>query len=224
MEPEIPEDYSLIKWIVVLGICLIVIAGASAYILANPESLYSLFGWKTSKSVPAPITTVNGASVSPHEQAPHTKHYTNIFFEFDYPDNFTITNESVVTTHEGDNTKKDTFGSTEITLTASSSANESYEIKITSVQNSEHTSALDETIKAKNDFFARPDRGANDSYQDITVSNHSAYKYFSNGKVHVGIPSDNLNYAFEITWIDEHGVRGIANSYLGVLEDSFTPK
>lgn len=222
MEPETPNDYSLITWIVVLGICLIVISGASAYVLANPDSLFALFGKKAPAPV-APVTVVNGTPTTSHEQSAHTKHYANIFFEFDYPDNFTISSESVGTKHVADGTQQDTFGSTEILLTSASSS-EVYTMKITSRENTEHLSTLDTTIKVKENFFSRPDRGPNDSYQDITVQDHSAYKYFSTELIHVGIPSDNLNYSFEITWVKESGVRGIANNYLGVIEDSFTIK
>jgi len=221
MDETTQQEHSLITWVVALGILLIVVVSASAYVIANPESFYSLFGGKAPEV--QPVTAVNGTPVVTHEQPANTKHYTNTFFEFDYPEAFTITDELVNATRTPDGVPIERFGSATITLTATTSDGV-YTLHITSEVNTDHQSISDAALMAKNAFSARPDRGANDSFQDITIGDQPAYKDFTGNRIHLGIPSLNLNYSAEMLWGTQGGTRSTANNYLGVIEDSFKPK
>ncbi len=212
---------SLVTWVVVVGTLLVIIAAASGYVIANPESLYELFGAKA--PVTTPITNVNGPAPVVHTQPAHTKHYSSIFFEFDYPENFSITSELINATRTEDGNSRELFGSAVVILTATGTDG-TYTLKINSEVNSERIGVEEASSKAKESFGARPDRGANDSFQNITVVDRPGYKYFTEGKIHIGIPTMNLNYATEITWDTVSGTRATANGYIGTLEDSFTVK
>ena len=216
------HEHSLITWVVAVGIVLVVVFAVSGYIIANPESLYRVFGGKQPAAA-VPVTAVNGtAAAAQHEPAPHTKHYANIFFEFDYPENFVITDELVNATRDTAGTTE-VFGSAHVTLSATGTDGV-YRIHVTSRVGAQHKSVAQKVSEAKQEFFIRPDRGPNDSYQDITVTGKQAYKNFTSGYISIGIPTDNLNYSAEIDWDPQTGARGTANSYLGILEDSFIEK
>ena len=210
-------------WIVSAGIFLVVTMSAAGYIIANPESLYRLFGGSAPKT--APVAIENGSPERPTErvQPPHTKHYANLFYQFDYPEEFTVTDEIVNARRTADGGKEDAFGTTEVTLTATTSEG-TYVIKVGSALNADHADPANAALAAKTAFAARPDRGPNDSFQDITIGVLPAYKDFTTGRIHIGIPSDYLNYSAEIVWKADQGVKGVANSYLGVFEDSFATK
>lgn len=214
------QESSLITWVVIIGILLTIIVAVSAYVIANPESTAQLFGHKTLNI--KPVVSTNGETTTPeHLQPPHTKHYANIYFEFDYPDNFTVTDE-LINKKRTENGDEEEFGSTEITLTATSTEG-TYVMKISSLSNAEHTSNAQLTKNAKEEFFSRTNNGANDSFQDITVIDRPGYKYFTAGHIHLGIPTEILLYSADITWDPSIGA-STANSYLGVIEDSFVLK
>lgn len=221
MEQEAHER-SLITWVIVLGVLLVIVVGASGYVIANPEGLYRLFGGKVPTTV-QPITTVNGPAPVLPVRAANTKHYENIFFEFDYPENFVITDELVNATRTSSGDTLEVFGSANVILTATGTDG-AFTIRVFSEVNADHTGVAEASAQAKEAFSTREGRGANDSFQDITIVSRAAYKYFSDGHIHLGIPTLNLNYSAEITWDTQSGVRSTANNYLGVLEDSFIVK
>lgn len=215
------HGHSLVTWIVVVGTLLVVIAATSGYVIANPERLYGLFGSKAPTT--APIANVNGPAPAVHTQPAHTKHYSSIFFEFDYPENFSVVSELINATSTADGNTRELFGSAVVILTATGTDG-TYTLRINSEVNSERIGVEEASSKAKESFGARPDRGANDSFQNITVVDRPGYKYFTEGRIHIGLPTMNLNYATEITWNSVIGSRAVANGYIGVLEDSFTVK
>lgn len=221
MEQE-SQERSLITWIVVLGILLVVVVGASGYVIANPESIYKLFGG-TVPPAAEPVKVVNGLSTTVHTQPANTKHYANIFFEFDYPSNFVITSELVNATRTASGSTEERFGSAEVILAATGTG-ATYTLRVVSAVNSDHMSVEDASRTAKEAFSSRPDRGANDSFQDITVVDRPAYKDFTDGSINIGVPTGNLNYSIEMTWDPALGVRSTANNHIGILEDSFTVK
>lgn len=216
------QNSSLITWIVVVGIFLVVVISGSAYVIANPESIYRLFGGTTPVAT-APVVAMNGPAPV-HEQTAHTKHYANIFYEFDYPDTFTITSELVNSTHAGDGTPVTQFGSSEIVFTTASTSDEHYTLRITSLVNANHRSPVDAVKDAEATFNSRPERGANDSFQDISSGDVPAYKEFTAEHIYVGIPTQNLNFTLEMLWGTSTGVKSTGNNYLGIIEDSFTAK
>lgn len=221
MEQETKER-SLITWIVVLGVFLVIVVGASGYVIANPESLYELFGGTTPPPT-QPVKAVNGPVATVHTQPANTKHYASIFFEFDYPANFVVTSELINATKTPSGGTEERFGSAEVILSATGTG-ATYTLRVTSTVNADRTSVEDASRRAKESFSSRPDRGANDSFQDITVVDRPAYKNFTSSSINIGIPTGNLNYYAEMTWDPASGVRSTANNYIGVLEDSFTAK
>lgn len=222
MEQEAHER-SLITWVVGLGVLLVIVVGASGYVIANPESMYRLFGGTVPIAAKDPVKAVNGPVAVIKEQPAHTKHYASIFFEFDYPENFVIVSELINATRTPSGESSELFGSAEVLL-SSTGTDATYTLRVTSTVNQGRISVEDASRIAKDAFSSRPDRGANDSFQDITVIDRPAYKNFTGDRIHIGIPTGNLNYAAEMTWDPAFGVRSTANNYLGIIEDSFTVK
>lgn len=221
MEQE-SHERSLIAWVVGLGVLLVIVVGASGYVIANPESMYRLFGG-TVPTAKEPVKVVNGPVAVIHEQPAHTKHYASIFFEFDYPENFVIVSELINATRTPTGESMELFGSAEVLLVATGTTG-TYSLRITSTVNTYHVSVEEASRIAKEAFSARPDRGANDSFQDITVVDRPAYKNFTEDRIHIGIPTGNLNYSVEMAWDPALSMRSTANNYLGTIEDSFTAK
>ncbi len=213
---------SLLAWVVGTGIALVLTVGASGYIIANPGLLSGLFGEEPAPV--SPVTSANGSPPAPPRvPAPHTKHYENMFFSFDYPEEFAIESELTNVAIDENGGRIDAFGSSEITLVATGDASP-YRIKVTSRLNKDHRDPALTTMDARESFSARPERGPNDSFQDITVGLLPAYKDFSSGRIHIGVPSSYLDYDVEIVWSEGSGQKSTANSLLGAIEDSFSPR
>ena len=91
---------ALIIWLIVFGVTLILVVGGAAYFLSAPS---------------APVVTTNGSAGATNgsgmagnnsSRESGTKwqkgHYANLFYEFDYPDIFKITRETVISDHSVD--------------------------------------------------------------------------------------------------------------------------
>ena len=221
MEPEIHNDHSFITWLVTIGILLVIIVSVSTYVIANPDGLSGLFGGK--KHLATPIVELNGSPNPVIARLPHTKHYSNIFFEFDYPEIFSITSEHVNTAHTVNEGGKDQFGVAEVVLQATGTDGV-YTIRVTSEANYSHIDYFQAEKSAKELFSSRPEKGPNDSFQNVTVGSQPAYKELSSDTIRLILPTENLNYFAEIHWPVSTGVRGIASGFLGIIEDTLITK
>lgn len=215
------HESSLITWVVVIGIILTLIMAAGAYIVANPESIARVFGRKVAAI--KPVASANGATTNTARIQPaHTKHYANAFIEFDYPENFIITSELINKNKTQEGGTVDAFGHTEVILTATGTEG-IYTLRIASVVNTDQSNAEQIIKNAKGDFFSQPNHGMNDSFQDITVIDRPGYKYFTEGHIRLGVPTEVLLYSADIIWDPTVGA-STANTYLGIIEDSVVLK
>jgi hypothetical protein len=95
---EQQTGHSPILWVIVSGIVFVLSACCFTFVALHPEVLSSLFeksGGGTGAIPPVSPSNGNQASKEERTAAPHTRHYSNAFLSFDYPESFTVTGERV---------------------------------------------------------------------------------------------------------------------------------
>lgn len=214
------NNNALIIWLIVFGIALILGVAGAAYFLSAPS---------------APIIASNGSSSATTQSASGNNaadgarwekgHYANIFYEFDYPNIFKITHESVTSDHLSDANGKDQFGVTQVTLSGTGGASTGgYEITVTTSPNDKMMAPEQLIADAKGTFFANTNHGQGDAFQQVSIAGKDAYKIYSQNTIIIGIPTGNLIHELRIAWIGTTGSADAANEYISALTESYTLK
>ena len=218
---ESMESHSntLITWLIIFGVVLILSVGGAAYFLSAPSTPIIASNGSSA------ATTDHDSSGSPVKVKWQKGHYANLFYEFDYPDIFKITRESISADHTPDASGNDQFGTTQVILSGTKEASDGgYEIAVTTHQNSTQTAPEQFIADAKNGFFKDTTHGQNDAFQLINIGGKDAYKKYIQGAIIIGIPTGNLIHELRITWVPTTGSPETANEYLSALTDSYAVK
>lgn len=208
---------TLITLLILFGVVLILGVGGAAYFLSAPST---------------PTIASNGSSgatTGNESTGGRVKwqkgHYANLFYEFDYPDIFKITRESISADHTEDASGNDQFGTTQVTLSGTKEASDGgYEITVKTRQNSTKTAPEQFIADAKDEFFKETTHGQNDAFQLMNIGGKDAYREYTQGAITIGIPTRNLIHELHITWVPTTGSPETADEYLSALTDSYTLK